>query len=435
MEGHLLMSRKELGRKSILELVKGKRITLVQASKRMHLSYRQTLRVYARFVEQGDEGLVHRSRGQTSNRAYPSAFRDKVLARYRERYRGVDCGPTLAAEKMAKEGLTVDHETLRRWMLAEGEWKRQHKRRNHRSRRERKAHFGELVQMDGSHHHWFGPDKDTACLMNMVDDATGATMGLMDHQETTEAAMNLLRRWIECYGVPLALYTDKKNVYITEREPTLEEQLADETPMTAFGKACHKLGIELIPAHSPQAKGRVERSNGTYQDRLVKELALRRITCFATADKLLRNGFSDELNALFAIAPREEQDYHRALPKQVHLDDVFCFETHRVVQNDWTVRHENRYYQIAKDNRPLPKPKDKILVRLHLDGRVDLLHKDRPLVFTTLTPKQLHQHHRQDAQASGMSAQPQPAKPPRPKRKVWRPNSFRLPALMHEKNK
>lgn len=399
MEGHLLMSRKELQRKSILELLEMKRITVVEASVRMNLSYRQTLRVFARYVAEGDAGLVHRRRGKPSNRACPSAFRCKVLERYKQRYKKLGFGPTLAAEKLAEEGLVVDHETLRRWLLADGEWARQRKSQAHRSRRERRAHFGELVQMDGSHHGWFGPEHPKACLMNMVDDATGDTLGLIAYQETTKAAMNLLRRWIEKYGIPQSLYTDRKNVYITGREPTMEEQLAGETPLTAFGKACNKLGIAIIAAHSPQAKGRVERSNGTYQDRFLKELALRRITTCATADKLLNDSFCDALNDKFAIAPREAENYHRPLPEGLDLDDVFCFESHRVVQNDWCIRHENRYYQILKNNRPLPKPKDKVLVRTHLDGRIVLLYREEPLAFQTLTPKQLHQLHSHEEQA------------------------------------
>ena len=326
MEGHLLMSRKELERKSILALVQLKHITHTEASERMKLSYRQTLRVYKRFVAEGDDGLVHRRRGKPSNRAHPTAFRDTVIERYRTRYKEHGVGPTLAAEKLAEEGLFVDHETLRRWLLEEGDWKKRRKRREHRSRRERRAHFGELVQMDGSHHAWFGSERPKACLMNMVDDATGVTLGSMDDEETTVDAMLLLWRWIEKYGIPVALYTDKKSVYITNREPTLEEQLADEKPLTAFGKACHKLGIEIIPAHSPQAKGRVERSNGTYQDRFVKELALRRITTCATADALLKKSFCDALNEKFAKPPLEKKDYHRPVPKRLKLEDIFCFE-------------------------------------------------------------------------------------------------------------
>lgn len=411
MEGHLLMSRKELQRKSILELVQTKRITLVEAAERMNLSYRQTLRVYKRFVAHGDAGLVHRRRGMPSNRRYPPGFRKKVVKRYKARYGPCDMGPTLAAEKLAEEdGLNVDHETLRRWLLDAGEWKRRRKSQKHRSRRERRAHFGELVQMDGSHHNWFGPGKEKACLMNMVDDATGRTLSLIDEQETTVAAMTLLRQWIELYGIPKALYTDKKNVYVTLREPTLEEQLANEVPLTAFGKSCKKLGIEVIMAHSPQAKGRVERSNGTYQDRLVKELALRRITTITTANNLLQNGFTDDLNDKFAIAPRVVNDYHTPVPSHLSLDDVFCFEECRVLQNDWCVRHENRYFQIIEHNKPLPKPKDKIVVRTHLDGRTQLLYRDKSLAFVSLTPKQLHQQ--RVAQAPRLHAKPKPAPKP-----------------------
>ena len=412
MEGHLLMSRKELDRKSVLELVLAKHLTLVEASQRMHLSYRQTLRVFARFSREGDAGLVHRRRGQSSNRAYPEAFRDKVLRRYRERYKDHDLGPTLAAEKLAEDSLPVDHETLRRWLLKEGDWKKRRKRKVHRKRRERRAHFGELVQMDGSHHAWFGHEHEKGCLMNMVDDATGATLGLMDHQETTIAAMRLLWRWIERYGIPVALYTDRKNVYLTDRETTLEEELAGEKATTAFGKACQKLNIEIIAAHSPQAKGRVERSNGTYQDRFLKELALRRITTCETADKLLNNGFCNALNDKFAHPPLEQEDYHRPLPKGLKLHDVFCFEEHRRLQNDWTIRHKNRYYQILKDNSPLPKPKDKILVRTHLDGETQLRYGDKPLTFRAISLKQLHQRPRQHKKAPVATAKARPPRKP-----------------------
>lgn len=418
------MSRKELHRKSVLEVVESGGMSLVEASARMELSYRQTLRVYQRFLVEGDAGLVHRGRGQVSNRGYGAGFREKVLARYRERYQEHGLGPTLAAEKLAAEGLVVDHETLRRWLLEGGEWKLRRRRHKHRSRRERRAHFGELIQMDGSHHAWFGPEQERTCLMNMVDDATGKTKGLMAGQETTEAAMELLRRWIETYGVPRALYTDKKNVYLTDREPTLEEQLADEHPLTAFGKACQKLDIEIIAAHSPQAKGRVERSNGVYQDRLVKELALDGIATIAGANALLANGFTDALNAKFAVAPLAANDFHRPVPKGLELDEVFCFETTRVVQNDWTVRHKNRYYQLHEDNKPLPKPRTKVLVRTHLDGRVQLLCKGKPLAFTALSPEQMHQQR----QGSATEA-PQPAKAPRkppPPKKRWRANAGRL---------
>ncbi len=427
MKEHLLMSRKELSRKSVVELVQSGKITLLEASERMGLSYRQTLRVYARFVAEGDAGLVHRSRGHPSNRGYSLSFRESVLARYRERYQVHGFGPTLAAEKLSEEDFPVDHETLRRWLLASGDWSKRRRRKVHRSYRERRAHFGELVQLDGSHHAWFGPDHGKACLMNMVDDATGRTLGWMSVQETTEAAMLLLRCWIERHGVPLALYTDRKTVYITDREPTLEEQLAGEEPLTAFGKACQKLGIRIIPAHSPQAKGRVERSNGVYQDRFVKELALCGITTIDEANELFATGFSDRLNERFAIAPAQETDFHRPVHKALNLDDVFCHEASRTVQNDWTISYEGRRYQILKGNTPLPRPREHILVRIHLDGRIQLIHRQRPLAFCRIERGQLAPEDAPKPEVAQAAIKRDRPKPPPPKKK-WRPNCDHLAA-------
>jgi len=242
-----------------------------------------------------------------------------------------------------------------------------------------------------------------------VDDATGQTMSLMAPAETTEAAMGLLWQWIEWHGIPKALYTDKKNVFVTDREPTLEEQLAGEEPRTAFGKACAKLNIEIITAHSPQAKGRVERKHAVYQDRLVKEFGLRRITTIETANRLLNNGFTADLNTKFARQPLSEVDFHRPVPKGLNLEDVFCFEQLRTVQNDWTVRYENRHYQIAEENRPLPKPRERVVVRVRLDQRMDLVYRGRPLVFHAISDVELHKRLSRKTDSS------QPYEPPRPR--------------------
>ncbi len=382
MEGRLLMSEKERRRKVELEGVVEGRMTVRQASQRLGLSYRQCRRSYRRYRREGDQGLVHRSRGRPSNRARPEGFRRAVLERYRERYEGF--GPTLASEKLADEGYELHHETLRRWLIADGQWRRDRKRGKHRSHRPRKEHFGELVQIDGSHHEWFGPGWPRTCLMNMVDDATGATMALMAEEETTEAAMRLLKDWIECYGIPRALYADKKKVFVTDREPTIEEQLAGEEPLTAFGKACKKLGIEIITAHSPQAKGRVERNHGVYQDRFLKELSLHGITTVEGANELLVDGFSERLNVKFQREPARETDFHRPVPKGLNLAEVFSWEETRAVQNDWTVRYKNRFYQILKENRPRPRPKEKVVVRVLLDRSVQILYRDKKLKYEPL---------------------------------------------------
>jgi len=413
MEGHLLMSQKERKRKSAFDAVQSGRLSLRVASEQLNLSYRQCRRSYRRFREEGDAGLVHRSRGRPSNRRLPQKVRERALQRYRERYSG--WGPTLAAEKLAGEGLVVDHETLRRLLMTEGLWVNHRKRAKHRQRRERKQHFGELLQLDGSHHAWFGQGRGLSCLMDVVDDATGERLALLAPEETTEAAMRLLWQWIECYGIPQAIYVDKKSVYVALREPTLEEQLANVEPRTAFGAACAKLGIELIAAHSPQAKGRIERTHGVYQDRFVKELALRRITTLATANKLLQNGFTEELNTKFARAPVRTADFHRPIPKGLDLADVFCFEQWRTVQNDWTVRCHNRHYQILEQNRPLPKPKDKVLVRTRLDGSVHLLFRDQPVEFRLISTRELR------GRLKAQDAQEPPVQPPRPPRQRPKP--------------
>ena len=379
MEGHLLMSAKERNRKAAFEMVARGAWTLVDAAEHLELSYRQCRRAYQRYRRDGDAGLVHQSRGRRSNRQTDPGVRQAILERYTERYDGF--GPTLAAEKLAADGYTIDHETLRRWLLAEGKWQRQRRRSAYRQRRERRAQFGALVQIDGSFHHWFGPEYPACCLIELIDDATSIRLCLMAEEETTEACMRLLWSWIARYGIPKALYADKKNVFVTQRRATLEEQLAGEEPKTAFGKACAKLGIAIIPAHSPQAKGRVERAHGVQQDRLVKELWLRGVTTIEGANDVLAGGFVDQLNAKFGKPAAAQADAHRPVPADVQVDEVFCWEEQRVVMNDWVVRYQNRLFQISKDNRVLPRAKEPVTVRRLLDETVQLVYRGQRLRY------------------------------------------------------
>lgn len=420
MEGHLLMSAKERFRHSVFNEVKAGRLSLLAASGRLNLSYRQCKRLYKRFREEGDSGLVHRSRGRRSNRGKDTGIKARAISMYRERFEGF--GPTLAAEKMAAVGVEVDHETLRRWLLSSGDWKRRRKRRGHRRRREPRHHFGELVQLDGSHHRWFGPEGEQCCLVNMVDDATGLTMSLMAEEETTADCMKQLWQWIDNFGIPQALYVDRKSVFVTNREPTIEEELAGKTPKTAFGKACEKLGIEIIEANSPQAKGRVERNHGVYQDRFVKELSLLGVKTIEGANKVLAGGFVDGLNERFCREPAREQDYHRPVPKGMDLADVFCFEEARTVQNDWVVRHDNNHYQIQSDNRPLPKPGDKITVRTRLDGSMDLVYKKKPLKHTRLSREAISERKKKADNPPPKKKNVIPLKKPSASKSPWRQN-------------
>ena len=377
MEGHLVMSEKERARMRKFEDVLAGRLSLKAAASDLKLSYRQARRSFARYREAGAAGLVHQSRGRASNRRLPLAFRTAVLVRYREAFDGY--GPVLAAEELAKEGFKVHPETLRRWLAAEGLRATKRKGRPHRTRRPRRARFGELLQIDGSIHQWFDGDEKYYCLMNLVDDATGVTMALMDHGETTQVALRLLKMWCERYGVPRAIYADKKTVFFTRREPTPDEQRAGEEPRTAFGLACHKLDIELIRAHSPQAKGRVERSHRVYQDRFVKHLARLGVTNVIQANQELTGGFCDALNQQFAKQPADAADAHRPVEPGLDLAQVFCWDETRRLTNDWCVTHQKIWYHIPKTNKPLPQPGDAITVRTLLDADLILLWKDQPL--------------------------------------------------------
>jgi len=376
--GALAMSQRERSRLVIMWRVRNRAMTIMEASEVMRISYRQCRRIYKRYREEGDRGLIHRNRGQPSNRRQPYEVKGKILALYREQY--WDFGPTLAAEKLEERGgYKVDHETLRRWLLAAGLWERQRKRGKHRKRRERKAHFGELIQTDGSHHKWFEDRGEEDCLMDMVDDATGKTLALLSEEETTRAAMELLWAWVKKYGIPKALYVDWKNVYVTKREPTLEEQLSGELPLTQFGRACKKLDIEILTASSPQAKGRVERKHGVYQDRWVKELRLAGIRDIKEANQCLC-GFTESLNARFAVEPRSSADFHRSIPQGMDLRTVFCLEEQRTVGNDWVVRYKNRFFQIEAQSN-LPPARRKVLLQEHLDGTIHLVYRNREVHF------------------------------------------------------
>ena len=381
------MSSKELQRVEVLSRVASKALKLVNAAAIIRLSYRQTKRLWRRYQQSGPVGLKHGNAGRESNRAKPERFRRKVLKLVREKYGGeVDdrFGPTLAAEHLAEEdGVQVNEETLRRWMLAEGLWTRQRRRKAYHKRREAKAHFGELVQMDGSFHEWFEGRGPRGCLMNMVDDATGETLARMGEQETIWAAAGVLEAWIVAYGVPCALYTDWKNVY--KRQPTAAEQMRGEAPLTQFGRMCARLGIEIIAARSPQAKGRVERNHGTHQDRLVKKLRRQRIQSQGSANEYLLAKYLPEHNRRFAHAPSLPEDYHRQAPRRAELRQIFRLETGRRISNDWVVRYEGRYLQLKPQQRHWSPTQAKAVVCEWEDGRLEVHYRGERIAFQELS--------------------------------------------------
>jgi transposase len=378
----LAMSKRERTRLEVFGRVKRSELRLRKAAELVQLSYRQAKRAFARYRQEGDKGLVHRLRGQPSNRKVDEAKRQAVLALYRERYR--DFGPTLAAEYLAKEGLRVSVETLRLWLLAARLWQGKRKRAPHRSWRARKEHLGEMVQMDGSHHDWFEGRREWAVLMVMIDDATNRTYARFFEAETTEAAMTMVCHYTMQYGLPRSLYVDRDSIYRVNREATVDETLAGDPALSQFARAMKELGVELICAHSPQAKGRVERRNGVLQDRLVKALRLEGISDLATANRYLEKTFLPELNARFTVAAKRRADLHRRLPVGVDLARVLSFQEERVVQNDWTVRWRKRWFQLTAANQRWSMVRKRVLVCEQLDGTIRLFYHGRELVWQEL---------------------------------------------------
>ena len=385
--GRTAMSARELTRAGVLARVAAGTLKLGSAARLMAVSYRQAKRLYRRYRQEGGAGLKHRSAGRRSNRATDEKVRKRVVALVKQKYSGdvdVRFGPTLAAEHLASEdGVAVDHETLRRWMLAEGLWSRARKRSPHRRRRERKAHFGELVQLDGSFHRWFEARGPESCLLTLVDDATGRSTGRFSAQETIWAAVAVLHDWIETYGIPQALYTDWKNVYV--RPPTEEERLTQTAPLTQFGRMCAQLGLRIIPASSPQAKGRIERNHGTHQDRLVKKLRRKEIADLTAANVFLETEYWAEHNRRFAGSPASPDDFHVAIPRGVRLDAVFRLAQPRTVSNDWVVRYDNRYFQLERQSQH-PPARSTVQVLEDAAGQIDIRYRDRRMRWTEIAP-------------------------------------------------
>jgi transposase len=374
--GELRMSGKERVRLEALGRVKRKEMTVVAAAALLELSLRQMRRLWKRYRQHGDAGLVHKLRGRPSNRRLEEDLRQRIVKRHQEQYH--DFGPTFACEKLAEEGLALSPNTLTALLKERGLWQRRRKRGKHRSRRERRASFGSLVQMDGSHHDWFEGRADKCVLMVLIDDATNRTYARFYPAETTEAAFDAFGRWVKRHGLPRAVYVDQHGIYRDKEHP--------EKP-TQFGRAMKELGVELIQAHSPQAKGRVERRNAVFQDRLVKEMRLRNISDMHQANVLLESLFLDDLNRRYAVKAAKEQDLHRPLEKQVVLEEVLCVREERVVANDWCVRWHNRWLQIDSEHAALHLPGRKVRVKQLADGRLIAEHKGQRLKYRELGAK------------------------------------------------
>jgi transposase len=363
------MSESERRRLEVFSRVRLGELSVAKAGRMIGISERQARRLWRRYSKEGDAGLIHGLRGRPSN-ASDVGHRQKVLARYRQRY--LEFGAAHAAEHLADEGLKVSRQTLWYWLDEEELVVQRRKSVPHRIRRERRACVGELVQMDGSTHDWLGTGVPCV-LFVMVDDASGEMYCRFYESEDMWSAFDLFGRYVKKRGLPRALYVDKDSIYrVNDKQAQEAGKQRGRPPLTQFGRAMKQLGVETICANSPQAKGRVERMNGTLQDRLVKELALMRAKTIAAANKYLDEKFLRRFNARFKRPPADGVNLHQRLPRGVDLRDVLCAIEPRVAGRDWCVRFDNRVLQIDKKHESLALAGKAVEVLKSADGTLRL---------------------------------------------------------------
>jgi len=379
------MSHKEVDKHHVIRQILDRKMTWAQGAEQLGVSERQIGRLCAKVRDHGARGVVHGLRGKAGNRKANldllglamSAVHDPLWDGF---------GPLFASEKLEDHyGLKVGRETLRKAMIATGAWCAKRRGARHRAWRERRPRIGMLAQMDGSHHDWFEGRGPKCVLLLIIDDATSRIQyAYFAEAEDTFGIMRLVKRYVELFGRPLALYVDKHSIYKVNRDANVDEELRSEQASTQFARAMEELGIEVIWANSPQAKGRVERSFETHQDRLVKELRLAGISEPVSANHFLLKTYLPKHNARYALPPREVLDAHRPLLGGHKLDRILSKRVARTVRNDFTVQYKTRFLQILAGKPNRVRPKDRVFVETRLDGTTHLLWKERYLPFKSL---------------------------------------------------
>ena len=376
----IMASQRELKRLHIVQKVIEGTLRRTEAAEMLSLSIRQTGRIVGRVREEGPQGVVQQSRGRESNRKYPEELKARVIELYRQNYEGF--GPTLAQEKLfERDSISISDETLRLWLIEAGLWKKKRKGRQHRQWRPRKERYGEMIQADGSHHDWFEGRGAECVFMGYIDDATGKVLGRFYEYEGTLPAMDSFRRYIRKHGIPMSLYMDKHTTYKASGKPTIEDELNGTEPMSQFGRALKELGVQLIHAHSPQAKGRVERLFNTLQDRLVKEMRLRGISSIAEANEFLKE-YLPIYNRRFAKKAAQAENLHRPIPKGLDLHRILCIKTERTPKNDFTIAHDRKLYQIEEAVKT-----KKLMVEEYPDGSMAIWCRGQKVKFRQIKAK------------------------------------------------
>lgn len=377
MSCYVTMSQKELNRLEAIQKIKDRRLSVVQAAKMLRLSRSQVHRLIQAYDRDGAAGLVSRKRGVPSNRRYSDDFRNTVISLVREHYH--DFGPTLAREKLVEiHDLPVGKETLRQWMSEAGIWTTRCKRRQRVYQpRSRRDCFGELIQIDGSHHHWFEDRGPKCALLVYIDDATSKILHLrFAASENTFDYLKATKAYLTKWGKPVAFYSDKHGVFRT----THASEKDRTSGLTQFGRALYELNIDIICANTPQAKGRVERANRTLQDRLVKELRLRGI-CSMDEANIFAPEFIEDFNRRFGKAPRNAKDMHRPLADHENLDGAMCRKEIRTVSQSLTLRYDKVLFLLDPTDYTKRLARQKVIVCDYPDGRLEIMHEGMALSY------------------------------------------------------
>jgi transposase len=384
--GVVLMSKRELNRIDVLARLESGRFTPAVAASLLQVSERQVYRLMRRFRDDGPAGMADRRRGRPSNNRLPDVLREHAVALVREHY--ADFGPTLAAEKLEdRHGLRVSRETLRTWMVQAGLWLPRAERKHFQQPRHRREHLGELIQIDGCEHRWFEDRGPPCTLLVFVDDATSRLMALgFVPSESTFAYFDVLRRYLETHGRPVAFYSDKHSIFRVSKQ-----EAAGGDGMTQFGRAVAELNIEIICANTASAKGRVERAHATLQDRLVKELRLAGISDLEAANAFLP-GFIETYNSKFARAPAHDRDLHRPLEGMNDLSNILCWRETRRVSQQLVVHYNRMKFTLHPTDITARLVGQEVEVYDFPDGRLEIRWKGLPLAYAVFDKLQRVSH-------------------------------------------
>lgn len=383
---YLTMTIKELNRHSIIKKLLDKEINGTHAAQLLRLSVRQIKRLKARVKECGARALIHASRGKPGNRRMSEAERENIANIIKQRY--PDFKPTFAAEKLEQNhNIKRDPKTIRAIMIEQGLWKpRKSKQNDYHSWRKRKACYGEMLQFDGSYHRWVEDRGEEWCLLAAIDDATGIpTKAKFDTDEGVFPVFKFWKEYVKQHGKPYSIYLDKFSTYKMSQRAAQE----NHDTQTQFQRAMNQLGIEPITAHSPQAKGRIERLFNTFQDRLVKEMRLKNISTIQDANKFLEEDFLPKYKTKYAVEPASKTNFHQLLNQKEKnkLNSIFSKQTTRLVRNDFTISFNNQWHQLLKDQPSTVRKQDKIIVEERLDGSIHFTIRDKYLNSKVITER------------------------------------------------